>query len=98
MRSHPIFKVAIVLSAVFFHPFLSICWAQTQDVTPTVLTALSFTPGINTATGPATLTVEFSATDDLAGVRTMQVLFESPSGHQQRGGASPDFPPRCFGE
>jgi hypothetical protein len=93
MKPRHLSKVALALAAAVFCAFPSHSWAQTEDVTPPVLTALSFAPSINTATGPVTLTVQFSATDDLSGVRTMQVLFVSPSGHQQQGGASPNSPP-----
>src|SRR5437016_3765628 len=64
-----------------------------QDVTPPTLTGLSFTPAtINTASGPATVAVSLSATDDLSGVLGVQMRFVSPSGAQSRG-ASPNFSP-----
>lgn len=48
-------------------PLLSL--AQ-SDTTAPQLTAFSFTPStIDTTAGPATLTVNFSLTDDLAGAR-----------------------------
>ena len=54
---------------------VSLASAQIQDITPPTLTALSFTPTtINTATGPANVTVSLSATDDLSGVRTINIL------------------------
>jgi hypothetical protein len=54
-----------------------------QDVTPPKLTAFGFLPTtINTATGPQSVMVNFSVTDDISGVRYVQVEFVSPSGSQ----------------
>lgn len=51
------------------------------DTTPPNLTGLSLSSNsIDTTTGPANLAVNFNATDDLAGVNALQVLFQSPSG------------------
>src|SRR4029434_3033212 len=56
-----------------------------QEVTPPTLTAFSFTPmAIDTSSEPASVAVSWSATDDLAGVQTLQVDFTSPSGNQSR--------------
>lgn len=53
------------------------------DTTPPVLTALSFSPAaINTGAGPATVTVNFSATDDISGTISFSAAFISPSGQQ----------------
>lgn len=52
-----------------------------QDLGPPTLTALSFSPAtVNTATGPAAVTIHFTATDDLAGVSGIFVGFCGPSG------------------
>jgi hypothetical protein len=62
---------------------LSLVSAQTEDVTPPTLTALSFTPTtIDTSAGPASVAVSVSATDDLSGVLVVQTRFHSPSGGQ----------------
>ncbi len=67
-----------------------------QDVNPSELTALDFTPKtIDTTLTPATVTVTATATDDISGVSGIMVRFRSPSGIQQRAGAincSPDTP------
>ena len=76
-------KVGLVFIVTFFWASLSLASAQTEDVTPPTLTALSFTPTtINTAAGPADVTVSWSATDDLAGVTELNADFLSPSGAQ----------------
>ena len=91
MRSHRISRAGLVVVPAFLCTFSSPLSAQSQDVTPPVLTSLSLAPSINTATGPATLTVYFSATDDLSGVHFVQVFFLSSSG-QQGQTASSYFP------
>ncbi len=52
----------------------------TQDTTPPVLTGLSFPSTVDVANGPATVTVNYSATDDLSGVRSFQIYFAVPGG------------------
>jgi hypothetical protein len=74
-------KVGLIFIVTFFCASLSHSYAQIQDVTPPTLTALSFTPTtIDTASGPASVAVSVSATDDLAGVAFVGVGFRSPSG------------------
>lgn len=49
--------------------------AATEDVTPPTLTAFDFTPKeINTSEGPATVTVNFTVTDDVSGAAVQQSL------------------------
>ena len=82
-------QVALVFVATFFQAFLSYSSAQLQDVTPPILTAFSFTPTtIDTASGPASVAVSVSATDNLAGVSFAAVAFRSPSGVQVDGASS----------
>jgi Bacterial Ig-like domain len=58
------------------------------DNTPPVLTGFGFTPSsINTTSSSANVNVNFSATDDLSGVRTVQVRFQSPSGTASQQGS-----------
>jgi hypothetical protein len=62
------------------------------DTTPPILTAFHFIPSsIDTSSGPATVEVDFAATDDFTGAKTFQMDFVSPSGTIQRGSA--DFAP-----
>jgi len=64
-----------------------------DDVTPPVLTALSFSPtAINTTSAAAAVTISFTVTDDLSGASFLCAQFLSPSGTQ---GASDctGFPP-----
>jgi hypothetical protein len=52
-----------------------------QDTTPPTLTAFSFTPtSINVTGAPATVTLNFTMTDDIAGATDLQATFLSPSG------------------
>ena len=86
-------QVALVFVATFFQAFLSYSSAQLQDVTPPALTAFSFAPTtIDTASGPASVAVSVSATDNLAGVSFAAVAFRSPSG-LQHSEASTSFSP-----
>ena len=58
----------------------------TSDTTPPYVTPFSFSPStIDTSTGSATVSVSVSATDDLSGLGTFQVVFLSPDGKVQRG-------------
>jgi hypothetical protein len=78
LKSALLFLITALLSA------LSV-FAQTQDITPPTLTALSFTPtAIDTSTAAASVTVSFSMTDDLTGAAGFQIDFVSPSGLQLR--------------
>ncbi len=62
------------------------------DTTPPNITAFSFTPAsINTTAAAATVTVNFTLTDDLSGANTFQAVFTSPSGNQSQT-ASATFP------
>jgi hypothetical protein len=55
--------------------------SSTADTTPPALVSLSFTPAsINTTVSQADVTVNFTATDNLAGVNSLEVAFVSPSG------------------
>ena len=81
--------VALVFVAAFFQAFLSYSSAQLQDVTPPTLTAFSFPPTtIDTASGPASVAVSVSATDNLAGVSFAAMAFRSHSGMQVSGASS----------
>src|SRR2546427_653947 len=85
MKLHDSSKVGLVFVVAFFCASLSLASAQSQDITPPTLTALSFTPTtIDTSAGSAVVTVSLSATDDLTGVSFVQVNFVSPSGGQSR--------------
>src|SRR5260370_915518 len=65
---------------------------QTADTAPPVLRSLSFNPmTIDTSTGPASVTVGFTVTDDISGVTSVSVGFMSPSG-QQMVFATPTLP------
>jgi hypothetical protein len=56
-----------------------------EDVTAPVLTALSLSPPtIDTRSADATVTVSFTATDDLSGLSDGEPVFVSPSGRQSR--------------
>jgi len=58
-----------------------------SDTTPPILTGLRFSPeAIDTSQGPATVKVDFTATDDLAGVNYVELSFLSPSGNARQGG------------
>jgi hypothetical protein len=73
-------KVGFVFIVTFLCASLSHSSAQSQDITPPTLTALSFTPTtIDTSAGSAIVTVHFSATDDLSGVERVVLDFENPS-------------------
>jgi hypothetical protein len=78
-----------VIACVFL--ITQIPLAAQVDTTPPVLTTFSFTPTtIDTTSGPATVTVNLSGTDDLSGIRYISVAFRSPSGTQWR-----SFPVGC---
>ena len=63
-----------------------------QDVTAPTLTSLSFSPtAINTTTGSATVTINYSVTDDLSGANVLCGIFTSPSSTQNRT-TCPTFP------
>jgi hypothetical protein len=54
---------------------------STSDTVSPSLTALRFTPeAIDTTQGPATVKVEFTATDNLSGVSLFEIAFVGPSG------------------
>jgi hypothetical protein len=60
---------------------------STQDTESPTLTALRVSPhAIDTETGPATARVEYTAADDISGVRSIEVVFLSPSGSIRRSG------------
>lgn len=62
---------------------------STVDATPPSLTALHFAPdSIDTSQGPATVEVGFAATDDLSGVKSLELVFLSPSGIQKQNGSA----------
>src|SRR5258706_9323948 len=62
--------------------------SATDTVSPK-LTSLRFTPQmIDTSRGPATVKVDFTAIDDLSGVKWIEIVFVSPSGSfTQKGSA-----------
>jgi len=54
---------------------------SSKDTVSPKLTALNFTPAeIDTSTGPDTVKVNYTATDDLSGVSYVELSFASPSG------------------
>jgi hypothetical protein len=58
-----------------------------QDTTSPKLSRLEFTPSrIDTSLAPADVKVSFGATDDLAGVSYLELVFISPSGVGRQGG------------
>jgi hypothetical protein len=64
-----------------------------QDTNPPSLTAFSINPGsVNTTAAPATVQLNFTATDDLSGVTGIQVSLLSPSGGSSQQ-ASSSFAP-----
>jgi hypothetical protein len=66
--------------------------AENEDHTKPVLTALDFSPTeINTTAGSAVVTVSYTVTDDLSGVKELCGQFTSPSGHFSL--ACTSFPP-----
>src|SRR5713226_120653 len=76
---------AISLSAMGLGNTLDVTSAR--DTSSPKLTTLQFTPhAIDTSSGPAIVKVQYSATDDVSGVRSFEVGFMSPSGtSRQRG-------------
>ena len=59
---------------------------STRDTTSPKLLALDFSPpSIDTSRAPAIVIVEYSASDDLAGVNRIELSFLSPSGGRQNG-------------
>jgi hypothetical protein len=86
-------KVGFIFIVTFLCASLLHSSAQSQDSTPPILTAFSFTPTtLDTSAGPAVVTASVAATDDLAGVRAVTVSFASPSG-QQIAQSTTLFPP-----
>ena len=68
--------------------YASSAFAQVQDVTAPNLTALSFAPTtIDTTSGPATVSLNLTATDDIAGLDTYQFGFSGPSHTHSVGGS-----------
>jgi hypothetical protein len=62
---------------------------STADTKSPTLTSLRFNPEeIDTSQGPATVKVDFSAADDLSGVKSLEVVFVSPSGSLRRSGST----------
>jgi hypothetical protein len=56
--------------------------ATIEDTTPPNLTSVTHAPTVvNTESGPATVTVTLSGTDDLSGMRGFHVYYVSPSGY-----------------
>jgi hypothetical protein len=68
---------------------------STKDTTSPKLSRLEFTPPrIDTTVGPADVTLSFTATDDLAGVSYLELVFISPAGTYRHGGPSKFEPTR----
>jgi hypothetical protein len=60
-----------------------------QNTASPKLTALEFSPAqIDTSSGPADLQVNYTVTDEFAGVNYMELSFVSPSGTVRRGGSA----------
>jgi len=80
-------KIGLLVTALFPIAALSTLKAQ-GDIVPPQLTALSFAATtLDTSSAPATLTVNFSATDDLSGVTYAAITFASPAGKLEQGGS-----------
>ncbi len=62
--------------------FASSAHAQISDTTPPNMVAISFAPTIDVTSGPKTVMVTATVTDNLAGVSGVTVVFTSPSGLQ----------------
>jgi hypothetical protein len=61
-----------------------------SDVTDPALTAFSVSPTtVDVSTGAANVTANFSATDDLSGVVSIEAFIDSPSGQRTGGGGFP---------
>jgi hypothetical protein len=74
------------LSGLGFRTTLDV--RSATDTTSPKLTAIHFTPdAINTSAGPATVQVAYAATDDLSGVKSVEVVFVSPSGTIRQSGS-----------
>jgi hypothetical protein len=90
-RAIPVFVSNIVfafIAALLFLPAVGTA-QQASDTLPAQLVDMSFTPNsIDVTGGPATVTVTWHVTDDLAGVSpvccSVQMRFESPSRNQFR--------------
>ena len=67
-----------VLSAKGFPTTLTVT-SGVQDVTPPQLTAFDFTPKTISTNGVATVTVNFTMTDDISGATRIDVGFSNPS-------------------
>ena len=65
--------VALILAALLLPR-----GAAAQDVTAPQLTALSFPSTVNVSGGPATVKVNYSATDDSSGVFSFAISFKAP--------------------
>ena len=60
-----------------------------SDTVPPVLTSFRFAPeSIDTSQGPATVRVDFTATDNFSGVKYVEVVFVSASGVKQSASAT----------
>src|SRR5258705_207355 len=83
-----IMRGAVTMSALLFL-FGSAPMVRAQsDTTPPNLTALGISPpSVDTTSGATTVTVSYSATDDISGVTCFGVGFKSASGsHRLEGG------------
>jgi hypothetical protein len=59
------------------------------DTVSPILTSLRFSPeAIDTGQGPVTVKVDFTASDDLSGVKSLEVEFVSPSGSSRQSGVA----------
>jgi hypothetical protein len=64
-----------------------------MDTVNPALTSLRFSPEtIETGQGASTVKVDFAATDDLSGVKSIEVVFESPSGGKKQTGSATFLP------
>lgn len=83
----PAVRRAATISALLMTVLTGLMSAQ--DTTPPHLAAFSFTPGsINTASGPASVTVNFTATDNATGVFYLETSFVDPTGVFVRRGST----------
>src|SRR6266404_2024652 len=91
-KIHPPLPGAILLTLVAW--FIAPGAARGgEDTTPPELKSLHFAPAsIDTSTGAAEVTIDFTVTDDASGVNYFEASFLDPSGNGRQS-ASAKFPP-----
>ena len=99
MRAPALFNVGRVVVATVGLVLLGVtASAQVSDTQAPGLTAIDFTPAsVDVSSGTASVVVTASATDNLAGVTNVSVIFRSPSGLQAVPASSSQFLSRISG-